>query len=71
VEQKNGGIKFLSVFGFIEATAGSKEFQSLSTTWRTSDRHHSPLGFFTAQLQPPVFFSFAIFSRINERRLSR
>jgi len=55
--QENGGIKFQLLFGIIEAAAGSGELQSLSTTWRTSDKHHRPLGFFTAQLQPPAFFS--------------
>ncbi len=37
---------------------------SLSTTWRTSTKHHRPLGFLFAQSQPPELFSEAIFSII-------
>jgi hypothetical protein len=40
---------------------------SLSTTWRTSAKHHLPFGFLLAQSQPPTFFSAAIFSMINDR----
>jgi hypothetical protein len=37
---------------------------SLSTTWRTSTKHHRPLGFLFAQSQSPDFFSIAIFAII-------
>jgi len=44
---------------------------SISTTWRTSDRHHLPLGFFWAHWQFPNFFSVAILSIIKDRPFSR
>lgn len=40
---------------------------SLSTTWRTSAKHHLPFGFLLAQSQPPIFFSAAIFFMITDR----
>ena len=40
---------------------------SLSTTWRTSAKHHLPLGFLFTQSQQPAFFSAAIFSMIKDR----
>jgi hypothetical protein len=40
---------------------------SLSTTWRTSAKHHLPFGFLLAQSQPPTFFSAVIFSMTNDR----
>jgi hypothetical protein len=40
---------------------------TLSTTRRTSARHHLPLGFLTVHWQFPNFFSIWIFSMIVER----
>jgi hypothetical protein len=45
-------------------------FAALSTTWRTSPRHHRFLGFLMAQSHLPAFFSDAIFSRMVDRPFS-
>jgi hypothetical protein len=39
----------------------------LSTTWRTSGRHHLPLGFLVVHGHDPIFFAAFIFSIIIER----
>jgi len=38
----------------------------LSTTWRTSARHHRPLGFFTAHSHRPAFLSAMMLRRIAD-----
>jgi hypothetical protein len=43
---------------------------SSSTTRRTSERHHKPFGFLSAQSQLPALFSTMIFSIIRERPFS-
>jgi hypothetical protein len=44
---------------------------NLSTTWRTSPKHHFPLGFLVAHWQFPNFFSFWIFSIIVDLSFSK
>jgi hypothetical protein len=45
-------------------------FFTLSTTWRTSPKHHFPIGFFIPQWQFPNFFSVWIFSIMLDLPLS-
>jgi hypothetical protein len=44
---------------------------NLSTTWRTSPKHHFPLGFLVAHRQFPNFFSIWIFSIIVDLPFSK
>ena len=44
---------------------------NLSTTWRTSPKHHFPFGFSVAHLQLPNFFSLWIFLSIVDLPFAR
>lgn len=65
-------IKVVSTINFFQRIVlkGLLPF-SISTTWRTSDKHHLPVGFFLVHWQFPNFFSVAILSIIKERPFSR
>ena len=58
---------FMQIFSLCSGRESLMLATIFSTTWRTSARHHRPLGLVRVQWQPPFCFSRIILSRIVER----